>query len=135
MMAPIPTFTIERWDETGSLVAEVRGDIGPTDPVLTALRASPHTTLTAEIQIEDDRRGKLLIASRDRWAVVGWVDPSDHLFQLAANGAQEEVEMYIGGQETHLGVHELVPLVDAELALREFLTSGRGSLGLVWVER
>jgi hypothetical protein len=131
----VPTYTIEQWDETGSLVAQARGDADPTDPVVAALRANPHNTLTAEIQIEDDRRGKLLIASRGQWAVVGWVDPGDRILQLFTDGTREELEMHIGGQPTHLSGDELVSLADAELAIREFLTSGRGSLGLRWVER
>jgi Immunity protein Imm1 len=131
----VPTYTIEQWDETGWLVAEARGDADRTGPVVAALRASPRGATTVEIQIEDDRRGKLLIASRGQWAVVGWADPGDRIRQLVTGGGREELEMYIGGQQTHLAGGELVPLADAELAVREFMTSGRGSLGLPWVER
>lgn len=130
----MPWSTIERWDEAGRLVSEAYGWVdGPTPIVDSLLFEAQHTV---NVEIEHDRYGRLLLAAKDHDVLAGWSDLEYRNHQLFGDARRVgQVEMCIGGQPTLLAGTELVSVVEAELAIREFFGDGPGTLGLIWIRR
>lgn len=127
----MPWLAIEQWDEAGRLLNESHGIIESPASILAALLPdSPHTVT---VELQDETRGSLLLAARHHWVLVGWSDLEYQNYHLASDSTRDDqIEMFIGGLPTLVPAADLVSAATAELAIREFLGDGRGSMGLTW---